>query len=165
MTTRYRTTTVPTNTLKVNDIIIAHGGLFRVKEVKDFADFQRDLDVPAAERGHVNYCEFLGNAHADYECAIPKHWRDGSEDQGNPGRYNYWNQQGNHLARTCLVLEIITDLAEQAPVSNLIHSYEVEVTGQGNANHTVKVYARNRDAAARKATRAGYDVRSVNMVG
>jgi hypothetical protein len=163
MTTRYRTASVPTNTLKVNDIIIAHGGLFRVREVKT----SQSHGFLPEENGavHVNYCEYLGDASPDYPCQIPACWRDGSEDRGNPGRYNYWNQQGNGLARTCLVLEVITDLAEKAPVSNLIHAYEVEVTGQGNASHTVKVYARNRDAAARKATRAGYDVRSVNMVG
>ena len=99
--TTYTTKSVPTNTLKVGDTIIVHGGLFRVFEV-------RQPEHMASEAGgacSVNRCEFLGNAHADYECAIPKHWRDGSDDLGNPGRTNHWNQQGNGLARTTLVVD------------------------------------------------------------
>jgi hypothetical protein len=91
---KYKTVSVPTNTLKVGDTIIAHGGLFRVFEVREFDDC------------HANYCEFLGNVSDDYECQIPKHWRDGSPDLGNPGRTNHWNQQGNGLAVTCLVTGI-----------------------------------------------------------
>lgn len=101
----YKTESVPTNTLRVGDLIIAHGGLFRVKEVHDFAEYGRDKDIPADERGHVNICEFIGNAHEDYPCQIPAHWRDGRPDPGNPGRFNFWNQQGNHLARTCRIIE------------------------------------------------------------
>lgn len=104
MITRYLTKSVPTNTLKVGDLIIAHGGLFRVFEVRDFAEFGRDTDLPAAERGHVNRCEFLGDADAGYRCQIPVSWRDGSPDVGNPGRTNHWNQQGNHRATTALVV-------------------------------------------------------------
>lgn len=106
MSRRYDVESVPTNTLQVGDLIIAHGGLFRVFEVRDFAEFGRDSDLPAAERGHVNRCEFLGDAEEGYACQIPVQWRDGSPDPGNPGRTNHWNQQGNHLARTALVRAI-----------------------------------------------------------
>lgn len=40
------------------------------------------------------------------------------------------------------------------------HAYAIEVEGG-----EVKVYANNRDQAARKAEKAGYVVRSVNMIG
>jgi hypothetical protein len=157
MTTRYRTASVPTNTLKVDDLIIAHGGLFRVREVK--VSQSHDASGPGGDC-HVNYCEFLGNAHPGYECQIPKHWRDGSEDRGNPGRYNYWNQQGNGLARTCKVVAVVNEL----PFTGA-HAYEAEVEGQGNAMHTVLVGAHNRTSAASRIRKAGYEVRSMNMVG
>lgn len=101
----YETEYVPTNTLRVGDLIIAHGGLFRVFEVK--VGYPRK-DDKIDERGecHVNRCEFLGDAHPDYPCQIPVAWRDGSPDPGNPGRTNHWNQQGNGLARTTRVLRI-----------------------------------------------------------
>jgi hypothetical protein len=58
---------------------------------------------------HANKCEFLGNIHADYECAIPKHWRDGSAP------YGHWNQQGNGLARTTLVVDARMDYYARQP--------------------------------------------------
>lgn len=102
--TKYETESVPTNTLRVGDIIIAHGGIFKVVEVHDFAEYGRDEELPAEERGHVNLCEYLGKAYDDYECQIPAHWRDGAPDPHNPGRRNLWNEQGNHLARSCRIL-------------------------------------------------------------
>ncbi len=108
MSTKYQTTSVPTNTLKVGDVIIAHGGVFRVIEAKQYP---ADDD---GERGpvQVNRCEFLGNASNDYECAIPKHWRDGrAADVGRPALDNFWNQQGNGLARTALVVAATEDAA------------------------------------------------------
>jgi len=104
MTKRYMTESVPTNTLKVGDIIIAHGGLFRVFETRSYPS-----DLDDAQHGgavQVNRCEFLGDAHEDYPCQIPAHWRDGSPDLGNPGRTNHWNQQGNGLARTTRVIGV-----------------------------------------------------------
>ena len=102
--TNLKTISVPTNTLKVGDVIVAHGGLFRVFEVKVAAPRAGD-QVEIRGACHVNRCEFLGNASEDYECQIPVGWRDGSPDLGNPGRTNHWNQQGNGLARTALVVE------------------------------------------------------------
>jgi hypothetical protein len=89
---KHQTTSVPTNTLKVGDVIICHGGLFRVFEVKAYDDC------------HANYCEFLGNAFEGYECQIPKHWRDGQPaSAGRPKYDNFWNEQGNGLASSTLV--------------------------------------------------------------
>lgn len=104
MTKRYQTESVPTNTLKVGDTIIAHGGLFRVIEVKVAAERAGDM-VEVRGACHVNLCEFLGNAYEGSECQIPVQWRDGSPDPRNPGRTNHWNQQGNGLARTTLVVD------------------------------------------------------------
>ena len=86
--------TVPTNTLKVGDLIVCHGGLFRVFRV--WVSQSHDANGPGGEC-HANYCEFLGNAF-DYECAIPEHWRDGRDP------YGFWNEQGNGLARSTLVV-------------------------------------------------------------
>jgi hypothetical protein len=102
---RYEVESVPTNTLKVGDLIIAHGGLFRVFEVKVAAP-RADDQVEVRGACHVNRCEFLGDAEAGHACQIPVAWRDGSPDRGNPGRTNHWNQQGNGLARTALVVAI-----------------------------------------------------------
>ena len=95
-------TTVPTNALAVGDLIVCHGGLFRVLQTKIWPD----MDDTAATRGHTqsNYCEFLGNAF-DYECSIPAHWRDGRPAaSGRPALDNFWNAQGNGLARTTKVV-------------------------------------------------------------
>lgn len=104
---QYKTETVPTNTLREGDLIIAHGGLFRVIQVKVAAPRQDDqIEVRGA--CHVNYCEFLGDAYEDQKCVIPEHWRDGRPPEyGRPEMDNYWNQQGNGLARTCRVIEIL----------------------------------------------------------
>jgi hypothetical protein len=96
---KFNTESVPTNTLQVGDEFLAHGGLFRVIEVR-VSKSHGDSPTPV----HANSCEFLGNAF-DYECEIPKHWRDGSDDLGNPGLRNYWNQQGNGLARTARIVK------------------------------------------------------------
>jgi len=103
---RYTTESVPTNTLREGDLILAHGGLFRVIKVTIWPD----MDDTAAERGHVqsNYCEFLGDAQPNHTCSIPAHWRDGrAASPGRPELDNFWNQQGNGLARTTRVLAII----------------------------------------------------------
>ena len=98
---KYETSSVPTNTLKVGDVIIAHGGLFRVFEV--VVSQSHDANGPGGEC-HANYCEFLGNAF-DGECSIPTYWRDGRPaDRGRPANDNFWNEQGNGLARACLVI-------------------------------------------------------------
>lgn len=102
----YKTQNVPTNTLRVGDLIIAHGGLFRVIQVNVS---QGHGNLPASSGPcHVNYCEFIRNAFPGEECSIPKQWRDGRPAaQGRPEMDNYWNQQGNGLARTCRVTEIL----------------------------------------------------------
>jgi hypothetical protein len=45
------------------------------------------------------------------------------------------------------------------------HAYEVEVKDKDGIIGSVKVHAKNRNSAASYATKAGYEVRSVNMVG
>jgi hypothetical protein len=48
------------------------------------------------------------------------------------------------------------------------HGYDVEVTVPGDTSGTfqyVYVHATNRNQAARIAEKAGYEVRSVNMIG
>lgn len=100
----YKTESVPTNTLAVGDLILAHGGLFRVFEVKTWPNDGNE------RAGHTqsNYCEFIGDAQPGYACSIPAHWRDGREaSTGRPALDNYWCQQGNGLARTTRVLAIL----------------------------------------------------------
>jgi len=102
---RYETETVATNTLREGDLIIAHGGLFRVFNVARYA-------VAAGENvdhgpTQANYCEYLGDVHPDYPCSIPEHWRDGRKaDERRHPFDHYWNQQGNGLARTLRVIGI-----------------------------------------------------------
>lgn len=104
MTKRYQTETVPTNTLKVGDVFIAHGGLFRVVHVH--VSQSHDANGPGGEC-HANYSEFIENAYPDYECSIPKAWRSGTPAPFNRPAYdNYWNQQGNGLARTARVVGV-----------------------------------------------------------
>lgn len=94
---KYQTETVAPMDLKVGDVIIAHGGLFRVIRTERFTYSNGD-EVQA------NRCEFLGNAF-DWECSIPKQWRDGAPaSRGRPELDNFWNEQGNRRAQTYRVL-------------------------------------------------------------
>jgi hypothetical protein len=75
--------------------------VFEVKVAAARADDRVDVRGPC----HVNYCEFLGNADPGYECQIPVQWRDGRHaEHGRHVNDNFWNQQGNGLARTALVV-------------------------------------------------------------
>lgn len=49
--------------------------------------------------------------------------------------------------------------------ANAKHLYDVETTGKDGERIIIQVEANNRDQAARIAVKAGYEVRSVNMVG
>lgn len=46
-----------------------------------------------------------------------------------------------------------------------MHAYDIEVSDAAGNLSTIRVEARNRSQAARKAEKAGYTVRSVNMIG
>lgn len=104
MKKRYQTEAVPTNTLRVGDTIISHGGLFRVIEVK--VSQCHDNNGIGGEV-HANYCEFIEDAFEGSECSIPKAWRSGQPaERGRPALDNFWNQQGNGLARTARVIGV-----------------------------------------------------------
>lgn len=87
---KYTTKVVSANELNVGDLIISHGGLFRVREV--IVSQAHEID----ERGvtHANICDFLGDAHPDMECSIPVAWR------------KDWNQQGNSLAKVAVIVAV-----------------------------------------------------------
>ena len=93
-----QTRSVPTNSLKVGDVFIAYGGLFRVVEVI-VSQCHGDIADNGGGEVHANKSEFLGHAYDDAECAIPAHWRDGRAP------YGLWNQQGNRFATTSLVTD------------------------------------------------------------
>lgn len=158
MTSRkYTTESVPTNTLKVGDIIIAHGGLFRVIHVH--VSQSHDANGPGGEC-HANYCEFIGNAFESYECGIPASWRSGRPaDAGRPQYDNYWNEQGNGLARATLVKGLTLHGSGK-------HAYVVEAyRGEWRVHLDITVHATNRTQAAARARKLGFEAGSVNMIG
>lgn len=88
MPRKFETEIVPTNTLAVGDVVLLHGGIFIVREVKAWThNWSED-----GGEVHSNYCEFICDAFDGYRCAIPEHWR--VSDRG------YWSEQGNGRART-----------------------------------------------------------------
>jgi hypothetical protein len=154
---KYTTESVPTNTLKVGDIIICHGGLFRVFSVK--ASVSHDANGPGGEC-HVNHCEFIGDAFESHKCGIPASWCDGRPaEHGRPQYDNFWNEQGNGLARSCLVKGLTL-------VGSGKHAYIIEAfRGDQRVNLDITVEATNRTQAAARARKLGFEAGSVNMVG
>lgn len=69
-----KTISKPATKLAVGDTVYQHGGLFKVvRVVQSVGEFG-----PV----HANITEFLGNAPGT-TCAVPEHWRDGWNVQGN----------------------------------------------------------------------------------
>lgn len=67
--------------LKVGDIVLVHGGLFKLEELRyDAPDFPIDL-----QRGNIrNFrSEFIADADPCCECAVPTYWRKGWSIQSN----------------------------------------------------------------------------------
>jgi len=80
---------VPTNTLKVGDRYFSYGGIFRVRDVI-VSEIHDDIGYGKC---HANISDYEGVAPGHTDCFIPVYWRDG------------WNNQGNSLATTALIIE------------------------------------------------------------
>jgi hypothetical protein len=75
--------------LRPGDVIIQHGGLFRVlTHTEHAADEYSATGLPYA----VNMCVYIGRLVIDRVCDIPVSWR------------KDWNAQGNELARVPRVI-------------------------------------------------------------
>ena len=92
------TETVSVPDCNEGDIVLQHGGLFRLTNRRDWDDGQ------TATFDGV----FLGDAFSDQECGIPAYWRDNQPRQLN-GTHGYWQVQGNGFAKIARV----TDTAPQ----------------------------------------------------
>lgn len=75
--------------LAVGDLVLAHGGVFRVREANRWDS--------AGSVVQSNHSEFVCDANSDDDCAIPLAWR----DLGGRG----WNVQGNEHARCCRITD------------------------------------------------------------
>lgn len=93
--TAYEVVSVPD--LNEGDVVLQHGGLFRLERRRDWDDGE------TATFDGV----FIDHAHSDVECSIPWHWRPAVIDAAavDEGVERYWQVQGNGLAKICRVTD------------------------------------------------------------
>ena len=98
------TETVNMHDLKNDDLILQHGGVFRI--------INRHVSQGHDNLGPGGACIvfdgiFVGDAFSDTECGIPAYWRENTERTDDD--HGYWTVQGNKLAGVAR----ITDPAPQ----------------------------------------------------
>lgn len=85
---------VTTHELQEGDIVLSHNGVFELgKRIESQAHEARELPAGITVWFDTTY---LGRAHSDTSCGIPKHWR----NDDTP-----WRIQGNGLAKWARVTD------------------------------------------------------------
>ena len=89
------TETVTMHDLQNDDLILQHGGVFRV--------INRRVSSGHDNLGPGGACiifdgVFVGDAFSDTECGIPAYWRENEATKADGSNHGYWTVQGNKLA-------------------------------------------------------------------